>query len=302
MVKTAPKRETIAIGFDFDETLAADSARNFLESIGVSLDEFWERVHRRVDDGWQPIPAQLYELVAYSRAHRENRITRQAMADFARNMTLYDGVEEMFDRVVTHAKRFVQEVDVEFYIISCGIAEIVRNTRIAERFRNIWANEFHFDDSGEIAFPRLLVSHTEKIGYLYQIAAGIESQHEVGNPFAVNQRIPDYEMRVPLDQMIYVGDGLTDITTTGSTTPGTPTFGWNAATFEERPWSEPDDFGFEDSEAPLPNAGVLRSALQSAAVRVWPVRSGLANGAAVLAAAAARARSVRPPLRLREER
>ncbi len=54
------------------------------------------------------------------------------------------------------------------------------------------------------------VSHTEKTRYLFQIAKGIDRLEKDGKMFLFRD-IPREEMHIPLTQMIYVGDGTSDI-------------------------------------------------------------------------------------------
>jgi hypothetical protein len=82
---------------------------------------------------------------------------------------------------------------------------------IADEFTDIWASEFHYDDQGHAATPRKIISFTDKTRYIFQIQKGIVGLQARGKPFAVNRRVPADQIRIPLDQMVFVGDGYTDI-------------------------------------------------------------------------------------------
>ena len=45
---------TIAVIFDFDDTLAPDSTSGFLQDLGVDVKAFWQQVKPLVDAGWDP--------------------------------------------------------------------------------------------------------------------------------------------------------------------------------------------------------------------------------------------------------
>jgi hypothetical protein len=96
-------------------------------------------------------------------------------------------------------------------LISSGIGDVVRHTRIAHEFTGIWASEFIYDEQGGITFPRRIVSFTDKTRYLFHIQKGIVGPSYIGKPFEVNRKIPEDRLRVPFDQMVFVGDGYTDI-------------------------------------------------------------------------------------------
>ena len=117
----------------------------------------------------------------------------------------------MFNRVRRHALSTHDKVIVEFYLISSGIGDILRNTNLASYFSDIWSCDFHYGKDGKIAFPRNIVSFTDKTRYLFQISKGITGSRVRGKPFDVNKKVDHSKLRVPFDQMIFVGDGLTDV-------------------------------------------------------------------------------------------
>ena len=56
--------DTIAVVFDFDDTLAPDSTSSFLANLGIDVPAFWQdEVQPLVDIGWDPIPAYLYKMI-----------------------------------------------------------------------------------------------------------------------------------------------------------------------------------------------------------------------------------------------
>ena len=209
---TRPLSKKIAIAFDFDDTLAPDSIGAFRAHYGLDNDKFWrERVQPRVRDGWDLIPAAFYSLIRESESRPKNdRVTRERLAEFGRNLEYFPGVREMFDRIRWTVHEIDSEVEVEYYLISCGVGEIIRNTKIADEFKHIWASEFAYDENGEIEFMARFISHTEKTRFLYQLSEGIDSSLEAGEAFASQADMPEEELHVPLSQAIYVGDGITD--------------------------------------------------------------------------------------------
>ena len=59
--------------------------------------------------------------------------------------------------------------------------------------------------------PKSVVSFTEKTKYLFAINKGIQKNDLRGHPGLVNSYRPLNSRPIPLDRMIYVGDGPTDI-------------------------------------------------------------------------------------------
>ena len=74
----------------------------------------------------------------------------------------------------------------------------------------MWGSEFHFDDQGEIAFAKQVITHPEKVHYLLALSKGT-GMRGPDEPADAWRPVPDQELHVPLDQMIYVGDGVSDM-------------------------------------------------------------------------------------------
>ena len=207
-------QEIIAVVFDFDDTLAPDTTSGFLEYLGVPPDQFWqERVNPLLEQGWDPIPAYLYRLIELSHElPPERRITRERLAAFGTQVRLHEGVTRIFGKLEAAVRSVHPDLRLEFYIISSGIREIILNTRIGARFSGIWACDYHCDpESGEILFPKNIISFTDKTRYLFQISKGFVGPDYANRPFEVNRRVAEEALRIPFKQMIYVGDGYTDI-------------------------------------------------------------------------------------------
>lgn len=205
-------RETVAIIFDFDDTLAPDSTSGFLQRCGLDVPRFWKsEVQPLLLDDWDPIPAYLCKIIEKSRIGEIGPVTRGSLADWGRSLKLYPGVETIFDRLHAHAREINPRVTIEFYLISSGIGEVLRNTSIADRFSDIWASDFAYDPAGRIEFPKKVVSFTDKTRYIFHIHKGLFGPEARGRPFDVNRKFAPDQTRVPMNQMIVVGDGYTDI-------------------------------------------------------------------------------------------
>jgi phosphoglycolate phosphatase-like HAD superfamily hydrolase len=206
-------QDTIAVVFDFDDTLAPDSTSGLLDTLGIDVPAFWAgKVEPLIQSGWDPVPAYLFRMIEWSQQHPDQTITRDTLRQWGRRLRPYPGVAALFKRLRKEARAVDPEVSVEFYLISSGIEEVLRSTRIAAEFTDIWACEFHYaEDSGGIAFPRRVVSFTDKTRYLFHIAKGVLGDEARRDPFAVNRKVPGNRLRIPFQQMVYVGDGYTDI-------------------------------------------------------------------------------------------
>jgi phosphoglycolate phosphatase-like HAD superfamily hydrolase len=205
-------QNTIAVIFDFDGTLAPDSTSSFLESLGIDVPYFWnEAVEPLLSAGWDPVPAYLYMMIQESNSREGQPITRQKLVRWGRRISPYNGATRIFSRLRQHVASVNPEAIVEFYLISSGIGEILRATKLAKHFDDMWACDFCYGDSDKIAFPKNIVSFTDKTRYLFQIAKGITGAQSRGKPFEVNKKVKDENLQIPFNQMIFVGDGYTDV-------------------------------------------------------------------------------------------
>lgn len=209
---TQPLSQRIAIAFDFDDTLVPDTVDNLLESCDINSQKFRsERIQPLIDSGWDAIPARFYSLIQESkRRDPKEKITKDYLAKFGQELPPFDGVPEMFERLRQRAHELNPDIEVEFYLITSGMVDIARHTCIADKFKSMWGCEFHYTSEGEIEFLKRIVTHTEKTRYLFQIAKGIDAENEDGKTF-IYRDVPPEELHVPLTQIIYVGDGASDI-------------------------------------------------------------------------------------------
>lgn len=205
--------DVIALIFDFDDTLAPDSTSGFLADIGVDVEAFWNgRVGPLLfEQDWDPVPAYLYQMIELSKSGACPPITRASLEAWGARLPLHAGVETLFSRLRALVKEKHPQVQLEFYLISSGIGDVVRHTPIAHEFTDIWASEFIYDAADAIHFPKRVVSFTDKTRYLFHIQKGIIGASSRNKPFEVNKKIAQDKLRVPFEQMIFVGDGYTDI-------------------------------------------------------------------------------------------
>lgn len=207
---TKPLSNYIAVVFDFDDTLVPDTVDNLLESLSIDHQEFrQQQIQPLVRQGWDNIMARFYALIAESK-QQNNKITQEYIAEFGRKLAPFNGVSEMFDRLRKSANKINPKVEIEFYLITCGMVEVARHNCIAPHFKAMWGCEFHYNENGGIEFMKKLVTHTEKTRYLFQLAKGVDNHQDNGKSY-VYRDVPKEELRIPLSQVIYVGDGASDI-------------------------------------------------------------------------------------------
>jgi len=211
--------DIVALIFDFDDTLAPDSTSALLEKHGIAPIDFWTRdVKQLVKEGYDPPAAWLkllLENVGNSEDKKLGNLTNAMLREFGaafRSDYFYPGVPDFFDDIEKEVRENYEGIKVEFYIVSGGLYEVISSTRISNRFEGIYGCHLAGDtNEGVLKYIKRIITFTEKTRYIFEINKGIKASHSLGNPGLVNEFKPVEKRRIPLKNMIYVGDGLTDI-------------------------------------------------------------------------------------------
>ncbi len=201
------KKPIIAIMYDFDKTLCTRDMQEytFIPSVGMQAEEFW-----RVANGFSTtevmdsILAYMYCMIEKTR-ETGIPLTRESLVACGKDIEYHPGVEDWFERINRYAD--AAGVEVEHYVLSSGLKEIIEGTSIAKYFKKIYACEFMYRD-GQAVWPKLAVNYTNKTQFVYRINKGVL---DIDNNVELNSSRPDNEKRVFFSNMIYIGDGLTDV-------------------------------------------------------------------------------------------
>lgn len=204
---TAPLRT--AIIYDFDGTLAPHNLpeHSFLPAVGVTdTESFWARVHEeaRAQDGCQ-ILAYMHLMLEAARIHGVP-VTRAMLRQHGRDIRLFAGVEEWFEQIDEYGRE--RNLEIEHYVISSGILEIIEGCSIYPRFHKVFASAYAYDDAGNAKWPANAINYTNKTQFLFRINKGIDNSWD---NTAINSWKPHAERRIPFARMLFLGDGDTDI-------------------------------------------------------------------------------------------
>lgn len=201
-------RPVIAIMYDFDRTLCTKDMQDysFIPSLGMEEGEFWQSANIiGTTQHMDSILAYMYTMMKTS-TDKNIPLTRQRLVDMGRNVELFKGVEQWFDRINSFGEAL--GVTVEHYVISSGLKEIIEGTEIADKFKSIFACEFLYDENGNAVWPKTAVNYTNKTQFVYRINKGVL---DVSNDVDLNRSMPEDSKRIPFCNMIYIGDGLSDV-------------------------------------------------------------------------------------------
>ena len=198
----------IAFLYDFDKTLCTTDMQDyaFIPSLGYTPAEFWGRANAF---GWENrmdgLLAYMYTMIQECAA-QNIKLDRAFLNHCGESIQLFPGVREWFARINAFGESL--GVQVEHYVISSGLREIIEGSGIAQEFREIYACEFYYNENGDACWPKLDVNFTNKTQFVYRINKGIL---DVSRDRELNDSMPDDSKRVPFTNMIYMGDGLSDV-------------------------------------------------------------------------------------------
>jgi len=204
---TAPLRT--AIIYDFDGTLAPHNLpeHSFLPAVGVTdTAAFWGRVREEAEaqDGCE-ILAYMHLMLEAAKAHTVP-VTRAMLQQHGRDIRLFDGVDQWFEQIDQYGRE--KNLEIEHYVVSSGILEIIEGCSIYPRFRKVFASAYAYDDSGTAKWPASAINYTNKTQFLFRINKGIDN---VWDNSAINSWKPHPQRRIPFERMLFLGDGDTDI-------------------------------------------------------------------------------------------
>ena len=204
----------IAICYDFDGTLSPGNMQEhgFLQELGMEPEEFWLKCEdfcrrRRVD-----------RVLGYMRFMIEEagakglKVTRSMLREFGSRIPLFPGMDSSWFARISGLGA-ASGIEIRHYIISSGLREMFEGVSIeglefSRFFHNIFASSYIYGDDESALWPAMAVNYTGKTQFLFRISKGCEN---IDDDRTVNQLVSENIRTVPLSNMIYVGDGSTDI-------------------------------------------------------------------------------------------
>ena len=200
------KQPIIGIMYDFDKTLSTTDMQNydFIPKLGLTPDEFWGATGDfTAKTGVERILSYMYMMIAKAK-EKGIKLTREYLRECGKNIKFYPGVTTWFKRINDYAES--KGVKVEHYLVSSGTMEIVEGCPIFPCFTKAWGCEYYYNEDGEPVWPKLAINYTQKTQFYFRISKGAV---DVKNDNAVNEKTP--ERRIPYKNIIYMGDGMTDV-------------------------------------------------------------------------------------------
>ena len=198
----------VAFAYDFDGTLAPGNMQEhkFIPELGIGKHEFWQEANKKAKENDMDEILAYMELMLEKAEERNISIKKESFTDYGKSIKFFNGVETYFDRINKYADE--RNIILEHHIISSGLREFVKGTVIAKNFRNIFASGFKYNAEGVAEWPALAINYTNKTQYLYRINKGIDNSYD---NTLINKFVPYEERPIPFTNMVYIGDGETDV-------------------------------------------------------------------------------------------
>jgi 3-deoxy-D-manno-octulosonate 8-phosphate phosphatase KdsC-like HAD superfamily phosphatase len=197
----------VAICYDFDGTLAPGNMQEygFMKALGTTPKSFWNKsdalsVQQHADKNLCYMYTMLKEAEAKQVSFRKEDLEK-----YGKDIVLFKGVENWFSRINAFAKK--NGIELQHYLLSSGLKEIVSGLPISKEFTRVYACSFMYDANGVAFWPAQVVNYTTKTQYLYRINKGCLDETDI----SVNEKMSHDLRAIPFSRMLYIGDGLTDV-------------------------------------------------------------------------------------------
>lgn len=201
------KKPKMAICYDFDKTLSPDDMQTFtlIPSFEIDSNVFWKESNDlAIDNLMDKNLAWMYQLIIYSQ-FKKRSIRKEYFREVGAKVPLYKGVDTWFARMNQYAEK--KGVELEHYIISSGLKEIIEGSSISGCFNRIYASSYYYSPDGIAIWPAQAVNYTNKTQFIFRIAKGIFEEYDD----RVNDSMPESQLYIPYSNIVYIGDSATDI-------------------------------------------------------------------------------------------
>ena len=231
--KSLHKQNIVACIWDFDKTLIPGYMQSPLfDHYKINEKHFWEEVNALPEiyskKGTKVSSDTIYlnHLLSYVKNGLLKGLTNSKLKELGKKLVFCPGLPELFidlKKIVHESSSYTKHnIELEHYIISTGLAEIIKGSIIAPHVSDIFGCEFieapmppNFSKQEDLSIPLdfeisqigTIVDNTTKTRYIFEINKGGNKNPSID----VNAQIDENDRRVPINRMLYIADGPSDI-------------------------------------------------------------------------------------------
>jgi len=223
----------IALIWDFDKTLIPGYMQQpIFERYRIDEERFWEETNAMADcyreRGYRVSSESMYlnHILTHVRNGEMKGLNNELLRELGSEIEFYEGLPEFFSELRAEARSKPEyekhEIELEHYIVSTGLAEMIRGSKIAPYVDGIWGSEFienpllpgflsqdelKMETDKEISQIGMMIDNTTKTRALFEINKGSNKDPAIN----VNAKLAHEDRRIPFQNMIYVADGPSDV-------------------------------------------------------------------------------------------
>ena len=230
------EQNIIAVIWDFDKTLVDGYMQKpIFNKYGVNEQDFWSEVNELANEYKKQgirVNRDILYLNHFITCTQQNifpDLNNKALFKLGKELEFYNGIPEIFEelkkKVKDNSEYQTFNIEVEHYIISTGLAEMIKGSIINKHVKGIWGCEFIEEPikSSLVKEYNNRDNESNKDTKISQIAYAIDNTSKTRAIFEINKGanlFPDIDVnskmdlkdrRVPFENMIYIADGPSDV-------------------------------------------------------------------------------------------
>ncbi|MDR2977186.1 MAG: hypothetical protein LBV19_07795 [Streptococcaceae bacterium] len=231
-------QNTIAIVWDFDKTLIREYMQTpIFEKFQVDQEKFWAEVdqlprkYREQGVKVERDTVYLNHMLTCVNQGIFPGLNNQMLYELGKELRFFAGVPEIFDKlrdVVQKQPKYKDcRIEVEHYIVSTGLTQMIKGSAVNPFIDGIWGCEFietpvkselvsanteqpivfDIDPGKVISQIGTIIDNTSKTRVVFELRKGVNKHPEIN----VNGKMNADAYRIPFKNMIYIADGPSDV-------------------------------------------------------------------------------------------
>ena len=152
----------------------------------------------------------LNHILDYVQEGKFKGLSNDKLKRLGKDIKFYRGLVELLEdlkEIVRHPPYSKYELSVEHYVVSTGLRKLIEGSEVATSLTDIWGCEFIENENEQIERVAYVLDDTTKTRAIFEINKGVNKDSNI----QVNDSIKEDQRRVPMEHMIYIADGPSDV-------------------------------------------------------------------------------------------